>query len=89
MSNSGFMLKECPFSCKVCGIEFKEACRRNKTMWPGGVPGTIDATFREALERYSHFKPRVLHREPWILQFDEFLQPWEADHLVQVEGALR
>lgn len=45
------LLASCPFSCKVCGVEFKSACKREKDMWAGAQPGTIDAMFREAVER--------------------------------------
>ena len=30
--------------------------------------------------------PIPRRRDPWILGFDEFLKPWEADHLIQKGG---
>ena len=84
--NHKYMLAECPYSCGVCDVNFKEGCRRDPKMQPAAVPGTIDATFRRAMSTFGHLKPRVIHREPWILSFDEFLQPWEADHLVKTAG---
>jgi len=52
------------------------------------VGGTIDETFHRALTlpEYAAYKPRVLHREPWIVAFDEFLRPDEADRLLAVAG---
>jgi len=84
--NHDFMLKECPFSCDVCDVNFKAECRRDPTMEAAAVPGTIDTTMRRALDAFQHLRPRVLHREPWILSFDNFLSSWEADHLVKMAG---
>ena len=39
-----------------------------------------------ALREYQHFGPRVLHRDPWILSFDNFLTSFEADHLLAKAG---
>ena len=86
LRNHDFMLTECPFSCGVCDVNFKAACRRDPQMQPAAVPGTIDATFRRALEVFQHLKPQVVHRNPWILYFDRFLEDWEADHLIKTAG---
>jgi len=85
-TNSDFMLQTCTYSCGVCGINFKPECRRDPAMKPSGVKGTIDVSFQEALDRFQHLRPRIIRREPWIVQFDEFLKPWEADHLVKTGG---
>ncbi|KAL1499144.1 hypothetical protein AB1Y20_013655 [Prymnesium parvum] len=85
-SNSQFMLKQCTFSCEMCGIEYSEACRRDPKMPPGVRKGDVDAMFTEAIERFPQFKPRVLHRDPWVLGFDSFLSAGEADHLLRVAG---
>mmetsp|Transcript_5103 Transcript_5103/g.13443 ORF Transcript_5103/g.13443 Transcript_5103/m.13443 type:complete len:401 (+) Transcript_5103:65-1267(+) len=84
--NHDYMLKECPFSCKVCGVNFKSECRRDPTMQPAAVAGTIDETFKLALQLHRKFQPRVLHREPWIIEFQNFLQPGEADHIIKTAG---
>jgi hypothetical protein len=85
-ANHAFMLKECPFACKVCHINFKEACRRDPAMAPAAVPGTIDATIERALREFPAFRPRVLHREPWVIEFQSFLTETEADHIIRTGG---
>jgi hypothetical protein len=84
--NSDFMLKSCRYACRVCGINFKTGCRRDRAMTPQAVKGTIDATFRRAIERYPHYGARVLRREPWIVSFDNFLTPAEVGVLVRRAG---
>ena len=86
--NSQYMVGECPFSCGVCLVNFKAACQRHASEQPAAVGGTIDETFHRALTlpEYAAYKPRVLHREPWIVAFDEFLRPDEADRLLAVAG---
>jgi len=85
-TNHDYMLAECAFSCKVCDVNFKAECRRDPTMAPAATAGTIDATFELALKRFPHLKPRVLHREPWIVEFQEFLTPHETDHVLKTAG---
>ena len=55
-------------------------------MSPAAVPGTVDSVFREALERYPQFRPRVLHTKPWVLLFENFLSPEEVDVLLEKGG---
>ena len=57
--NSDYMLKECPFSCIMCGIDFKAECRRDPAMKPSGVSGTVNATMQAAL-KLSQFRPRII-----------------------------
>ena len=83
--NHEFMLNACAFSCRVCHIHRNPACQRDAKMEPAAVPGTIDETFELALRRFPQYKPRVLSRaEPWVVAFDEFLQPSEIDQLLAV-----
>lgn len=84
--NGDFMLSTCAFSCGVCDVSFKPACKRDPAEAPAAVGGTIDETFRRALDRYSQYGPRVLHRDPWIVEFRNFLTPFEADHLLKTAG---
>lgn len=84
--NLDYMAKECAFSCGVCHVNFKSSCKRDALVQPAAVPGTIDATFRRALDVYGQYRPRVIHRDPWILAFDNFLTDEEADHVVETAG---
>jgi len=67
-------------------VNFKAECKRDASEVPAAVAGTIDATMRRALEQFPQHKPRVVHRDPWILAFDEFLQGWEVDVLLAKAG---
>ena len=84
--NSDFMMEVCKYSCAVCNVNFKASCKRDPKEPPAAVAGTIDETFRRALEIYPEYRPRVLHRDPWIVEFQEFLQPHEVDVLKKVAG---
>ena len=84
--NGDFMLSTCAFSCAVCDVTFKPACKRDPSEPPAAVAGTIDDTFRRALELFPQYGPRVLNREPWIVSFDTFLSEHEADHLLKTAG---
>jgi prolyl 4-hydroxylase len=48
-------------------------------MVPMAVPGTIDATMQRALAHFPQYTPSVLHRDPWILHFESFLNDEEVD----------
>ena len=78
---------QCKFSCRICNVNFKAECRRDKNMKPMAVPGTIDETFELALRNFPHFKPTVLHRDPWVLHFENFLNMEEVDHVISTAGA--
>jgi hypothetical protein len=80
------MLSACAFSCGVCDVSFKPACKRDPAQPPAAVGGTIDETFRRALDRYPQYGPRVVHRDPWIVEFRNFLTEAEADHLLAKAG---
>ena len=69
---------QCKFSCNMCSVNFKAECRRDKAMEPKAVPGTIDETMRRALEHFPQYRPSVLHEDPWILHFENFLSHDEA-----------
>lgn len=51
----------------------------DKAMMPMAVPGTIDATMELALSQFPQYTPRALHRDPWILHFESFLNEEEVD----------
>ena len=53
--------------------------RLDKAMVPMAVPGTIDATMQRALAHFPQYTPSVLHRDPWILHFESFLNDEEVD----------
>lgn len=56
-SNHNYMLTSCRYSCRVCRVNFKAECRRDPTMEPAAIAGTIDETMRLALERYRASPP--------------------------------
>jgi len=86
-NNSNFMMEECKFSCAVCHVNFKAECRRDPKMDPKAVPGTVDETFRRALDYFPHYGPTVLHRDPWVVHFENFLTGEEVDHVLATAGA--
>jgi prolyl 4-hydroxylase len=71
----------CRKSCGVCG-PYGPACER---LGEAAVsPGDMDVTFQRALEDFPQYSPQLLHKEPWVLRFDDFLSAAEADHIVSL-----
>ena len=83
-NNENYMVSHCGFSCRTCFVNQTAECRRPVALPPVAVAGTIDETF-EALVQ-GPLAPRVLHRDPWVLQFDDFMTSEEADELVAAAG---
>ena len=87
--NEGYMISGCAHACHICFVNQTAACRRETDATPAARAGTIDANF-ERLVNGPRESPRplarVLHREPWIVAFDNFLSAAEADELVRVSG---
>mmetsp|Transcript_5827 Transcript_5827/g.17239 ORF Transcript_5827/g.17239 Transcript_5827/m.17239 type:complete len:413 (+) Transcript_5827:1698-2936(+) len=82
-ANEDYMVEKCAFSCRVCFLKRNKQCRRDASMEPAAVDGTIDATFERLLQLDG---VTALHREPWILRFERFLEPELADKLVAAAG---
>jgi hypothetical protein len=45
------------------------------------LPGGMDALFERAVGFFPDLSPTVLSRDPWVLQFDDFVSPAEATAL--------
>ena len=58
-------------------------------MMPMAVPGTIDATMELALSQFPQYTPRALHRDPWILHFESFLNEEEVRARARVRVGVR
>jgi len=82
--NEAYMIQSCGFSCRTCFLNASAACRRASTVAPAAVAGTIDETMEALIN--GPMAARVLHRDPWLLSFENFLTADEADHLVTVAG---
>jgi len=85
-NNAGFMVGHCTKSCNLCAIlrNYSARCPAAPNRTPAVVPGQMTSTFERALRpEFSHLKPRLLSREPWLLAFDSFLQPPEIVALLR------
>jgi len=79
VKNADFMLAKCRKSCGVCG-PYGPACER---LSDAAVrPGDMNATFERALAHFPEYSPQVMHRDPWVMRFDNFMSDAEADHIV-------
>jgi len=82
VKNSEFMLHKCRKSCGVCG-PYGPACERLSDAALSG-PGAMNATFERAIAEFPQYAPKVLHRDPFVIEFEQFLSDAEADHIVSL-----
>lgn len=79
VKNPEYMTTHCRKSCGVCG-PYGPACERLSEA--ALQPGDMNETFERALVDFPEYAPAVLHRDPWVVRFDNFLSDEEADHIV-------
>lgn len=87
--NVGWMIMNCPRSCSLCHLRDPSVrCTRNflnMTETASYQPGDMNAMF-EALERdYGDYGVEVLSRDPWIVQFNNFVSDLEANALIETQ----
>ena len=82
------MFEECRWACKWCAMETGSRCRRHPELKPAAVRGSLDAMFARAASaaEFAHYRPTVHSRDPWVVSFDNFLSPSEADRVIQIGG---
>lgn len=82
--NPTFMLEKCKKSCNACNAPKKV----DRCAWdpspdaPMGVPPGGMASIRAKALSLPLLEPSVLSEDPLILQFDNFIQPSEADAIM-------
>jgi len=82
--NPGWMIMFCPNACGMCDLKANRALRcdrkrLNVSESPIYAPGDMDAMFKKLAydERYQKYKPKVLHKDPWIIKFHNFVSDEE------------
>ena len=45
-------------------------------------PGDPDAMYKRILKEFSQYSPKVLSRDPWAIQLDNFIAPHEANRMI-------
>lgn len=81
VKNSEFMMANCRKSCGVCG-PFGPACERKGAA--AITPGDIKTTFERAVADFPQYSPEVLHTDPWVVRFDNFVSDEEADRIIEL-----
>lgn len=83
-TNPKYMLWGCPRACNSCHMLVKSIrCRYFSQGHAFTMPPFLKATFERALVKYSHLKPKVLSRSPWVVTFDEFATDNETAGVVE------
>tara|TARA_B110001452_G_scaffold217633_1_gene189203 strand:+ start:1425 stop:2846 length:1422 start_codon:yes stop_codon:yes gene_type:complete len=82
--NKRFMLNGCSRSCEVCDAKRHGCSRRNAR---GGIvegtgEGSMAHMFEQAMVDFPHFEPTALSRDPWVIQFENLLDPAEAEDMI-------
>lgn len=86
-NNPIFMIIECAYSCATCHMrDPKVRCMRGPAETPpvlaGGPEDGINELFKRAIsERWDVYEPTILSREPWVVQYENFLSLDEVDAL--------
>ena len=88
-ANPGFMIVECAHSCHTCHLrDPKVRCVRNPSEQPAlrgadhgdGIKAVMEWATSEAWASYS---PTVLSRDPWVVQYEDFLSDDEVQGLLE------
>jgi prolyl 4-hydroxylase len=94
VENPGWMIVNCPFSCKACHLRNRNVrCSKDFLNMTNDVaafvqPGDISRMFESILDRFSStYKIEVLSRDPWIITFDDILSHQETDAFVATVNA--
>jgi prolyl 4-hydroxylase len=88
--NPGWMIINCPLGCHACHLRDSAVrCHRdalNTSQSQALLPGTLNQIFeRIVLNENNQFgEIEILSRDPWVIVFENFLTPEEADALIQV-----
>ena len=71
-------------------LAFAAACERSNVTPALARRGGVASTFVHAVSSFAAYSPRVLSRDPWLVQFDSFVSADEAHRLVALcEGRFR
>lgn len=87
--NAAYMHGSCPVSCRTCSA-LKQACERVEgSAAISQQPGGLDALFERALSapEFARFSPKVLHREPWVVEFENFISDDEAAAIITLANS--
>ena len=88
-ANPGFMIVECAKSCRTCHLrDPKVRCVRDPTEVPalrGAAAGDGIAAAMEwaTSDTWAAYSPTVLSRDPWVVQFEDFLSADEVQALLE------
>eukprot|EP00494_Astrolonche_serrata_P027182 UN27445 len=98
-SNPGWMIVNCARSCNDTQDPFRrdycelqnvqkrcEPSYLNYTRTQALQPGDIETRFSTMIERFPQFEPKAVSKDPWIMQFDNFLSDAECDALYGTVG---
>jgi len=89
--NPGWMIVNCPRSCKSCELlDPKLRCDRarlNISTSPAYEPGDMADMFAGLVEKWPELEPKVVSDSPWIVTFDAFMNQSETDALIAAVGA--
>lgn len=85
--NAGWMTLNCPISCEACHLlDPAVRCSRqhlNMSSVPAYQAGDMDAMFAGLQDQYGGgLGVDVLSRDPWVVAFNDFMSPAEADAIV-------
>lgn len=84
ISNPGYMVLNCPKTCKLCHL--RNPAKRcspkflNISTEPVLKSGDIDTMFKLLVS--SHEKVHILSSDPWLIEIDDFLSPSTVDQLL-------
>ncbi len=87
--NPGWMIVNCPKSCKACDLlDSAKRCDRkflNISEQDSWQPGDLNRMFERVIVDFAEFKPEILSRPPdgpWVVVFHDFIKDIEVNTMI-------
>ena len=84
--NVGWMVMNCPRSCDLCHLRDPTVrCTRkflNMSSEASYQPGDMNTMFDALESEYSQYGVEILSRDPWVVQFNNFISEIESKTLI-------
>jgi len=83
-NNPAYMKLKCAASCGTCDqLDFKKRCPMPVDVPPAVPPHAMAETFERALSLFPEYEPQALSTDPYVVSFENFIQPDEIEALLE------
>jgi hypothetical protein len=95
-TSPGSMIMDCAKTCDACKLQDPgERCKWDtmtssmsavQSHEAAYLEGGLDTMFQAIVADFPEYSPKVLHRDPWVVQLDNFTTPAEGKSLLKATG---